>query len=76
MKKNVLIICLSVLAFLLLIPIPTQYKDGGTVKYKSVLYSIYHVHRLSPLDEIKNGKKFYEGFIIEVLGTEVFNNVK
>ena len=70
--KKWLTVVLIVLALLLLVPVPIQMKDGGTVEYKAVLYSVHDVHRL-PIDE---GKPFLEGTIIEIFGIEVFNNVK
>ena len=33
---------------MLLIPIPNRLKDGGTVVYQAILYSIENVHKLSP----------------------------
>ncbi|MBQ3195709.1 MAG: hypothetical protein IJB65_04505 [Clostridia bacterium] len=73
MKKKVLIIIAAVLVLLLLIPFPIQMKDGGSVKYKAVLYSVTDVHRfVSP----KEGTvEFEDGLIIEILGMEVFNNI-
>ncbi len=56
-----------------------QLKDGGTVEYKAILYKVSKVKRLISLEKMeKEGKiKEYErGFIIEILGFEVFNNVK
>ena len=46
-------------------------KDGSTVEYRAILYSVWGVHRLA-LDE-KAG--YEEGLIVEILGIEVFNNV-
>ena len=72
--KKVLILCLCGLAALvLLFPVPMRLKDGGTVKYKALLYSIQDVHRLSP--DMESGQMFLEGAILEILGVEVFNNV-
>ena len=47
MKKKILkIICWILVALVLLIPIPVHYKDGGTVSYNAVLYSVTKVHSL------------------------------
>lgn len=36
MKKRIMtVICLVLVAFVLLVPIPLRYKDGGTVKYSA-----------------------------------------
>lgn len=71
MKKVIAVICVLV-ALLLLFPIRQQMKDGGTVVYNALLYDVYDVHRIS----IEEGKDFDGGIIVEILGYEVFNNVK
>jgi hypothetical protein len=73
MRKLIKGICI-VLALVLLIPIPLRLKDGGTVEYKAVLYSVQDVHRINP--DINGEKPFLEGTVIEILGVEVFNNVE
>ncbi len=73
MKKKI-IICLAVLAALvLLIPIPMRLKDGGSVVYQAVLYSVKDVHSLNP--DLKSEASYKEGIVIKVLGVEIFNNV-
>lgn len=73
MKKKVLIIIAVVLVLLLLIPFPIKMKDGGSVEYKTVLYSVTDVHRfVSPKEDVV---EFEDGLIIEILGMEVFNNI-
>ena len=71
-KRNVAIVCI-LLVIILLIPIPLRLKDGGTVEYKALVYSVSRVHRLAP---IKAEKEYEEGIIIKVLGIEVYNNVE
>ncbi|ESL02139.1 hypothetical protein GCWU000282_02273 [Catonella morbi ATCC 51271] len=71
-KRNVAIVCI-LLAIILLIPIPLRLKDGGTVEYKALAYSVSRVHRLAPA---KAEKEYEEGIIIKVLGIEVYNNVE
>lgn len=53
-----------------LIPIPYRYKDGGTVKYKAVLYQVMDYHALD--DRYESG--YYEGVVVKILGFEVYNN--
>ena len=71
-KRNVAIICI-LLAIVLLIPIPLRLKDGGTVVYKALAYSVSRVHRLA---SVKAEKEYEGGIIIKVLGIEVYNNVE
>ena len=70
--KKALVILLILVALILLFPIRMQAKDGGSVHYKAVLYQVKDVHQFSD----QEGKDFDEGIIIEILGFEVFNNVK
>ena len=71
-KKNVYIVC-ALLAIIFLIPIPLRLKDGGTVEYKALAYSVSRVHRLA---DVKAEKEYEEGIIIKVLGIEVYNDVE
>ena len=48
MKKKIIIAIAIIIAVVLLFPIPMRLKDGGTVKYQAILYSISDVHRLAP----------------------------
>ena len=70
-KKIVMAVCIFVV-IVLLIPIPMRMKDGGTVKYQAMLYSVSDVHRLAPSTE----SGYENGIIIEILGMQVFNNVE
>lgn len=71
MKKKIIIIIVVILA-ILLTPIRNQLKDGGSVEYKAILYSITDVKRIS----LDFNKPFEEGLIIEILGQEVYSNVE
>jgi len=68
MKKRVIVILLIVAAIILLIPVPVHFKDGGTVKYQAILYSITDYH------SIKVPDGFYTGVEIKVLGITVYEN--
>lgn len=76
MKKKATIIICVLLAIILLFPIPSQLKDGGTVEYRAILYKVYVVHSFATREEQEKGKEFNEGIIVDILGFEVFNNVK
>lgn len=74
MKKRIFIIVLCVLlALVLLIPLPMHLTDGGTTEYRALLYCVSDVHRLAPAE---SDAEFEEGIIVEILGFEIFNNVK
>jgi len=80
MKKKVLItIVIVVMILILLFPIRLQLKDGGTVQYRALLYKVSKIHRLISIEEMeKEGKikEYDDGFVIEILGFEIFNNVE
>ena len=71
MKK--LLIVFLIIGILFLIPIPIRAKDGGTVVYQAVLYSVHNVHSFKTQEE---GGGYNEGIIVKILGFEVFNSVK
>lgn len=73
-KKKFLTVIIIVLILILLIPIPTRLKDGGSVKYKAILYEITDVKMLNPDTESENA--YLEGITVEVLGMEIYNNVE
>ncbi len=76
MKKKVIIAMIIVVLFILLIPIPIKLKDGGTIEYKALLYKVSRVHSLDLVEEMENNKNYNEGIIVEILGFEIYNNVK
>ena len=64
-KRKITFFCIIIL-LVLLFPIKIQYKDGGSVGYKAVLYEV-----------IKHSAYMgaTEGIEIEILGLNVYNNV-
>ena len=74
MKKNkkLIIIFIIVIILILLIPKKTMLWDGGTVKYKSVIYEITKYHRLD--NNYKNG--YNNGLKIKLFGITIYNNFK
>ena len=79
MKKKVIIISVIIILVVLLIPIRNQLKDGGSIQYKSLTYEITKIHSLMPEEEAeKTGKvkPYNDGYVIKILGFEIYNNVK
>lgn len=74
MKKKIVICICVLLAIVLLIPVPRQLDDGGTVVYDAVLYNVEKVHRINP--DTNSKQEYLEGTVVTILGVEVFNNVK
>ena len=77
-KKNIIVISIIGVALLvLLLPIKVALKDGGTKEYRALLYKVSKVHRLVPESELNEYINPYEnGTVIEILGFEVYNDVK
>ena len=73
MKKKIIIAISIIIAVVLLFPSRTVLKDGGTVKYTALLYSITKYHRLAPMS---SSSGYDEGISIKILGLEIFNNFK
>lgn len=79
MKKKVIIILVAIILLVLLFPIRNQLKDGGTVEYKALVYKVSQVKKLISKEEMgREGKikEYDHGIIIEILGFEIYNNVK
>ncbi len=70
MKKKFIIIVLICILAILIIPIPSQLNDGGSVQYTAILYQITDYHRINMPDG------YTEGVGVKILGLEVFNNSK
>ncbi len=73
MAKKAAVGMFAVLLAALLIPIPNHLKDGGTVQYRAVLYSVEKLHKLNPPG---SQSEYQMGTVVEILGIEVFNNTK
>ena len=74
MKKKILIGICIILVLLMLIPIPFHYKDGGSVEYRAVLYSVKDVHMLN--SDVSSEQEYIDGLEIKILGIKVYSNIK
>ena len=73
-KKSIIIISIFVVLAILLFPIPSKLKDGGTVEYRALLYTITDYHKLI-LETDQSESGYIEGIKIEILGIEIFNSL-
>lgn len=62
-------VCLIVLV-ILLTPVRMNLKDGGSVRYKALVYEVTKIHRLAP--EVDGVKPYIDGFEIKILGMTVY----
>ncbi len=71
MKKKILIAVIVIILLVLLVPIPMRLKDGGTIEYRALIYTVSKVHKLN-----HNSASGYDnGLIIKIFGKEIYNNV-
>lgn len=76
-KKKAIRIGVLLALLLLLFPIMGRLKDGGSIRFQSLTYTITRVHALVGPDEPNpEGKEFHEGLVVEILGRTVYDNVQ
>ena len=68
MKKRIVTILAIIAGLILLVPVPISYKDGGTIRYQAILYSITNYHSMRGIDG------FDTGIEIKLLGITVYKN--
>lgn len=68
-KKLLITILCIILIGVLLIPVPMHLKDGGTVVYQALLYSIEDIHRLNPE---ASTSAYTDAIRVKILGLEIF----
>ena len=67
MKK--IVIAAVIIVLVMLIPIPSRYKDGGSVIHQAVLYSVTNYHQMLGVDG-----EFLTGTEIKILGITIYEN--
>jgi hypothetical protein len=70
-RKKAWILLILVLAAML-IPVRIQYKDGGTVRYRAILYRVEKAHALA-VEEHRRG--YHTGTRVYLLSFCVYNDV-
>ncbi len=76
MKKKLLIIIASIIAIILLFPIPFRLKDGGSKEYRSIV-GIYEVKIWKQMGYTEEaGETLKTGITVKLFGIKVFDNTK
>ena len=70
-KKTLGIIAIIVVLVILLTPIRMNLKDGGSVRYKSLVYEITKIRQLAP--EVEGVKPYIDGFEVKIFGVTVYS---
>lgn len=71
MKKKIFVILAIVVLLILLFPIPMRLKDGGSIEFKALLYTVTKYHTL----DFNSETGFVDGIGIKILGKEIYNNI-
>ena len=69
-KKLVAVIAIIVVLLILLTPIRMNLKDGGSVRYKSLVYEVTKIHQFAP--DADGVKPYIDGFEVKLLGMTVY----
>ena len=69
-KQKFSIIVIILLLVFLLFPIRMNLKDGGSVRYKSLVYEITKIHQHTP--DIASVKPYIDGFEVKILGMTIY----
>ena len=71
MKKKIFAaIAIVIVLLILLTPIRMNLKDGGSVRYKALLYEVTKIHQLAP--DSDGVKPYIDGLEIKILGITVY----
>lgn len=69
-KRALLVIAVVLVLALLLTPIPLGLKDGGSVRYKALVYEVTKFHQLP--SETDADYEYIEGIEVKILGVTVY----
>ena len=69
-KKAISIIAAVLIMAVLLTPVRMRLKDGGSVRYKSLVYEVTKIHRLAP--ETEGVRPFIDGLEVKIFGMTVY----
>lgn len=69
MKKKFVLVLIVVFMLIMLFPQRIALKDGGSVIYKSLVYSVYKLHRIINTEGV-----VLDGTEVEIFGIMVYKN--
>ena len=71
MKRKIFaVIVIVIVMVILLTPIRMNLKDGGSVRYKALLYEVTKIHQLAP--DRDGVKPYIDGFEVKIFGITVY----
>ena len=69
-KKTLTVVAAIAIWAILLIPVRMNLKDGGSVRYKSLVYEVTKIHQLVP--EADGVKPYIDDFEVKILGITIY----
>ena len=72
MKKKFFVV-IAIIVVILLTPVRMNLKDGGSVRYKALVYEATKIHQFVP--EVDGLKPYIDGFEIKILGMTVYREI-
>ena len=69
-KKALFVIAAILIVAILLAPVRMRLKDGGSVRYKSLIYEVTKIHQLAP--EVDGIKPYIDGLEVKIFGMTVY----
>ena len=72
MKKKFFVV-IAIIVVILLTPVRMNLKDGGSVRYKALVYEVTKIHQFS--SEVDGLKPYIDGFEIKILGMTVYREI-
>lgn len=69
-KKRCIVIAIILVLMVLLTPIRINLKDGGSVRYKALVYEVTKIHQLTM--EEHDVKPYIDGLEVKILGITVY----
>lgn len=71
-KKIVISVAIVLVLLILLTPVRMNWKDGGSISYRSLVYEVKKIHQLAPDRGEEWVKPYIDGFEIKILGVTVY----
>lgn len=69
-KKAIFVIAAILIMAILLAPVRMRLKDGGSIRYKSLIYEVTKIHQLAP--EADGIKPHIGGLEVKIFGMTVY----
>lgn len=74
-KKKIIKAIILILVIVACIPVRYRYKDGGSVQYRALLYSVMKVRQMTDMEEeMETGRRSHTGYEVCILGISIYDS--